>query len=90
MIKLTGKELIAGAVVIALGASDALASDAHSQVGNDLSGVGKVLGMMVFGYILIRLVRRREEAGRAGRGNQNRSVKPVYIWLVVLAGSNSR
>lgn len=86
MIGLTGRGLIAGAMVIAFGSSDAVASSVQSQAGNDLSGFGKVLGMMIFGYVAIRLVRRRKEAGRAGRGNQNRSVKPVYIWLVVLAG----
>lgn len=60
--------------------------DSPVESGLDLSPVGKVLGLLLFGFVVMRLARRRAREEHEDADSSNRSVKPVYVWLVVLGG----
>lgn len=55
--------------------------------GPDLSGVGRVLGMMLFAYLALKWINRKKDRDdNAPRGFLGLPVKPWVVWLVVIGG----
>ena len=55
--------------------------------GPDLSGVGRVLGMMLFAYLALKWFNRKKDRDDdAPRGFMGLPVKPWVVWLVVIGG----
>lgn len=58
-----------------------------ASTGPDLSGVGRVLGMMLFAYLALKWFNRRQDRDDdAQRGFLGLPVKPWVVWLVVIGG----
>ena len=58
-----------------------------ASTGPDLSGVGRVLGMMLFAYLALKWFNRRQDRDDdAPRGFLGLRVKPWVVWLVVIGG----
>lgn len=79
---------VGGAVVFpwAACASTQTATNAAST-GPDLSGVGRVLGMILFAYLVLKWFnRKKDKDDDETRGVLGRSVKPWVVWLVVIGG----
>ena len=65
------------------------ANEATSQgasTGPNLSGVGKVLGMVLFGYLVMKWANRSKSNDDEPRGFFGQNIKPVYLWLVLILG----
>lgn len=58
-----------------------------ASTGLDLSGVGRVLGMMLFAYLALKWVNRKKDRDEdEPRGFLGLPVKPWVVWLVVIGG----
>lgn len=58
-----------------------------AATGPDLSGVGRVLGMMLFAYLALKWFNRKKDRDEdEPRGFLGLSVKPWVVWLVVIGG----
>lgn len=58
-----------------------------ASTGPDLSGVGRVLGMMLFAYLALKWFNRKKDRDDdAPRGFLGLPVKPWVVWLVVIGG----
>jgi len=58
-----------------------------SSSGPDLSGVGRVLGMMLFAYLALKWINRKKDREEdEPRGFLGLPVKPWVVWLVVIGG----
>lgn len=58
-----------------------------ASTGPDLSGVGRVLGMMLFAYLALKWVNRKKDRDEdEPRGFLGLPVKPWVVWLVVIGG----
>jgi len=58
-----------------------------TSTGPDLSGVGRVLGMMLFAYLVLKWFNRKKDRDDdASRGFLGLPVKPWVVWLVVIGG----
>lgn len=58
-----------------------------ASTGPDLSGVGRVLGMMLFAYLALKWINRKKDRDdNAPRGFLGLPVKPWVVWLVVIGG----
>lgn len=80
-LRLTIVSYVIGVPAVAL--AQGSASDAHSPA----QAVGRVLGMMVFGYLVMRWVKRRKEArDSAPKTGLRAPVKPVYVVMVLVLG----
>jgi len=63
------------------------AETAASSTGPDLSGVGRVLGMMLFAYLAMKLLNRKKDSDDSEqRGLLGMPVKPWVVWMVVIGG----
>lgn len=83
------RRLACAAVVVAPWAAWASTDSAANTVstGPDLSGVGRVLGMMLFAYLALKWFNRKKDRGEdAPRGFLGLSVKPWVVWLVLIGG----
>ncbi len=85
-LKLQALKFIAAPLAIACVDVCAYANDASSTgQGLDLSPVGKVLGLMLFGYLVMRFSRRRDAKDQEDEGSGlSRRVKPLHLGLVIL------
>lgn len=55
--------------------------------GPNLSGVGRVLGMMLFAYLALKWFNRKKDRDEdEPRGFLGLPVKPWVVWLVVIGG----
>ena len=66
-------------------ATDATAQGGAST-GPNLSGVGKALGMVLFGYLVMKWANRSKSDEDEPRGFFGQRIKPVYVWLVLILG----
>ena len=65
----------------------ALAQTNASDTQSSLQAVGRVLGMMLFGFLLMRWINRRKENRASTPKTGLRSpVKPLYMALVLVLG----
>lgn len=58
-----------------------------SSTGPDLSGVGRVLGMMLFAYLAMKWLNRKKGSDDSEqRGLLGMQVNPWVVWMVVIGG----
>lgn len=58
-----------------------------ASTGPNLSGVGRVVGMMLFAYLALKWINRKKDRDEdEPRGLWGSSVKPWMVWLVVIGG----
>lgn len=58
-----------------------------ASTGPDLTGVGRVLGMMLFAYLALKWFNRKKDRNEdEPRGFLGLPVKPWVVWLVVIGG----
>lgn len=81
--------VMGGAVVLPLvaWASTETTASTAASTGPDLSGVGRVLGMMLFAYLALKWFNRKKDRDEdEPRGFLGLPVKPWVVWLVLIGG----
>lgn len=53
---------------------------------SSLTGVGRALGMMLFAYLALKWTNRRKSDDDDETGFMGQHIKPIYVWLVIIAG----
>jgi len=76
---------VVGAPWAAWASTDSAANTVST--GPDLSGVGRVLGMMLFAYLALKWFNRKKDRDEdEPRGFLGLPVKPWVVWLVLIGG----
>lgn len=79
--------LVVGVVVSPWSAWASTEAIGAASTGPNLSGVGRVLGMMLLAYLALKWFNRKKVKDEdEPRGFLGLSVKPWVVWLVVIGG----